>query len=210
MINLILSESKRSLTYLEKIIINKIKINKIILYSNKLGDVFRYVKKKKIIDKLIICKTNNINSSLINKNLKLNKSSYNIISTYPGEIVKNFSLLKKKLLHCHPGDLPKFKGSTTIYYSIILKQKICVTIFIMNKSIDSGKIIYKKYFNCPKNLITLEKNFDNKIRSLTLINFLKKKRNYKYRNFKDKFPPYYIAHPIIRQIILNKKYLKNT
>ena len=109
MINLILSESKRSLAYLENIITNKIKINKIILYSKKLGDVSNYIKRKKMHKHLIICKTNNVNSYLINEKFELNESRYNIISTYPGEIVKNSSLLKKKLLHCHPGDLPRFK-----------------------------------------------------------------------------------------------------
>ena len=78
----------------------------------------------------------------------------------------------------------------------------------MNNAIDGGKIIYKKYFNYPKNFVTLEKNFDNKIRASTLISFLKSKKNYQYKTFKDTFLPYYIAHPIIRQIVLNKNYLK--
>ena len=37
MINLILSETSRSLVYLDQIIKNKIKINRIILYSKKKG-----------------------------------------------------------------------------------------------------------------------------------------------------------------------------
>ena len=144
MINLILSETPRSLIYLNKIIKHKIKINKIILYSKKFGEVYKFINKKNKKNLLIYCKSNNINSITIDKNLKLNKKNINIISTYPGEIVNNSSLLKKKLLHCHPGDLPQFKGSTTIYYSILLKKRICVTIFIMSKSIDKGEIVYKK------------------------------------------------------------------
>ena len=30
------------------------------------------------------------------------------------------------------------------------------------------------------------------------------------KNIGKYFPPYYIAHPIIRQIVLNKKSIKNT
>ncbi len=123
MINLILSETSRSLIYLKKIIQNKIKINKIILYSEKFGKVFKFIKKKKLDNLLFYNKSNDINSNFISNHLKSDKTKINIISTYSGEIVNNSSLLKKKLLHCHPGDLPCFKGSTTIYYSIILKKK---------------------------------------------------------------------------------------
>ena len=123
MINLILSETSRSLVYLDQIIKNKIKINRIILYSKKKGEVFKFIKKNELYKLLIYYKSNNINLNKISKNLKSNKKFTNIICTYAGEIVKNRSLLKNKLLHCHPGDLPEFKGSTTIYYSIILKKK---------------------------------------------------------------------------------------
>ena len=123
MINLILSETSRSLVYLDQIIKNKIKINRIILYSKKKGEVFKFIKKNELYKLLIYYKSNNINLNKISKSLKSNKKFTNIICTYAGEIVKNRSLLKNKLLHCHPGDLPEFKGSTTIYYSIILKKK---------------------------------------------------------------------------------------
>jgi len=206
MINLILSDTERSLNYIQMIFKNNINVNKIIFYSNKKkGLIYNFIKQKKINNLLIYCKTKNINSSIINKKLKLYKSKLNIISTYPGEIVENPKLLKKKLLHSHPGDLPIFKGSTTIYYTILLKQKICVTLFFMNKEIDAGKIVYKKYFNYPKNLNEIEKNFDNKIRALTLIEYLKSTKNYKFKKTRRNFLPYYIAHPIIRQIVINKK-----
>lgn len=208
MINLVLSETKRSIKYLTEILNNKININKIIIYSKNNGKLLKLIREKKLDSLLINCKTNNINSPIISKKLELYKSKFNIISTHSGEIVKNSLLLKHKLLHCHPGDLPMFKGSTTIYYSILLKKKICVTIFEMNKSIDRGRIIYKKYFDKPKNLINIEKNFDNEIRAMTLIEYLKKEKKNKFKKTKDKFLQYYIAHPLIRKIVINKNNLK--
>ena len=130
MINLILSNTSRSLIYLEEVIKNNININKIIVYSKKKKDLLKYIKKKKLSDLLIVCKTNNINSASINKQVELNKTKHNIVSTYPGEVIKNSLLLNKKLLHCHPGNLPEFKGSTTIYYSILSKKKnLCNIIY---------------------------------------------------------------------------------
>lgn len=205
MINLIVSDTKRSLNYVQAILKNNININKIILYSKKNGLVSKFIKKKKIEELLVSCKTKNINSPQIFKKLELHKSKLNIISTYPGEIVKNHKLLKKGLLHSHPGDLPKFKGSTTIYYSIILKKKICVTLFLMNKEIDKGKIMYKKYFEHPKNLNQIEKNFDNNIRAKTLVEYLRYKKKFKIKKTNREFLHYYIAHPIIRQIVLKNR-----
>ncbi len=207
MINLILSETSRSFVYLTQIIKHRIKINRIILYSKKKGQVFKLIKKSKIEKLLVYYKSNNINTKYINKKLKSNKITFNVVSTYPSEIVKNRSLLNEKLLHCHPGDLPYFKGSTTIYYSILLKKKICVTIFLLNESIDGGKIVYKKFFKYPKKLKEIENNFDNKIRALTLVEYLKNNKNIKYKNSKSINLPYYIAHPIIRQLVLDKKKL---
>lgn len=204
MINLIIADTKRSLNYLKEILKNDIRINKIILYSKNSILISDFIKKKKINDLLVNCKTNNINSSMINKKIEIHKSKFNIISTYPGQIVKNPNLLKKKLIHCHSGDLPEFKGSTTIYYTILSKKKICVTLFFMNKEIDEGKIIYKKYFDYPKNFKEIEKNFDYKIRALTLIEFLKSKKIYRFKKTKKEFMPYYIAHPIIRNIVIEK------
>ena len=208
MITLVFSDTKRSLTYLDKIVKNKIKFQKIILYSKKKKEVYKFLRKKKLTNFLTFLPTDNVNSAILEKQIKKYKSKFNIISTYPGEIIKNLSLLKYKLLHCHPGNLPMFKGSTTIYYTIILNKKICVSLFEISKKIDSGKILYKKYFNIPKKLISIEKDFDSKIRALTLVDYLQ--NNFKYRNFKSKknYLPYYIVHPIIRQIVLNKSYLK--
>ncbi|WP_440681212.1 formyltransferase family protein [Candidatus Pelagibacter sp. HIMB1623] len=208
MITIIISETKRSLEYINELIKNKINFKKIILYSKTKGSILKFIKKKGLSNFLIYLKTNNINSKILEKEFLQFKSKINIIATYPGEIVKNKLLLKHKLLHCHPGDLPEFKGSTTIYYSIILKKKICVTLFELNEEIDNGKILYKKNFNYPKNLNLIEEDFDNQIRAKTLICFLKSKKKFNYKKTKKKYIPYYIAHPMVRQIVLNKNYIK--
>ena len=207
MISLILSETNRSLEYLKQIKKNNIEIKNIILYSKRKSFVYRLIQKKKLNNLLIFLRTNNINSKILEKKFKTIKSQKNIVSTYPGEIVKNSSLLSAKLLHCHPGNLPIFKGSTTLYYSIILKKKVCVTLFELDKKIDNGKILYKKTFKNPKKLISIEKNFDDKIRALTLVSYLKSKTKSKFKPLNKTYMPYYIAHPIIRLIILDKKNL---
>ena len=77
----------------------------------------------------------------------------------------------------------------------------------MNKKIDNGKIRYKKFYKKPKKSINIEKNFDNKIRAITLVSYLKSKSNHKFRKPTKTYMPYYIAHPIIRMIVIDKKNL---
>ena len=61
MINLILSDTQRSINYVEEIIKNKIEINKIFLYSKTNGNLYKFIKKNNLLSFLINFKTNNIN-----------------------------------------------------------------------------------------------------------------------------------------------------
>ncbi len=211
MIDLLLSETNRSKFYLNYISKNKITINKIIYYSKKKNTVFKLIKKKKLNNKTYFFKTNSINSNIISKFFINKKNKIPIIySGYSGEIIKNKILLKANLIHCHPGDLPMFKGSTTIFYSAIIKKKITVTCFKMNKDIDEGKILYKKNFKIPKNKNILNSVYDDKIRAETMIEYLKKgKKIYKKMNKLNNFDTYYVAHPLIRGIVIHKEKIRS-
>lgn len=210
MIDLLLAETNRSEFYLKYILKNKININKIIYFSKKKKNVFSLIKLKKLVNKTIFVKSNTVNTKIIDNIYKRKKENYEIIySGYSGEMVKSNVLLKKKLLHFHPGNLPLFKGSTTIFFSVAMKKKITVTGFKMSKGIDEGEIFYKKSFEVPKFKSTLNTYYDDKIRAETMIEYLKKgKKSYKKILKSKYFNTYYIAHPLIRGIVLHKKKLK--
>ena len=208
MINLILSDTKRSEKYISELYKQKFKINIILIYSvkkklkflNKIGGL-------NFFNKIIVIKVNEINKINIKYFKEIDKNDTNFVSTYSGEIIKNINLIKKNLIHCHPGDLPKFKGSTTIYYSLILKKNVSTSLFIINSKIDSGKILFKKNFEPPKKVKLIEGDYDYLIRAKTICAYLKLKKKRAFYLNKSSNLPYYIAHPIIRQIIHNKKYL---
>ena len=210
MINLLLSETKRSEIYLKYIKKNKIKINKIIFFADRKKNVNRLIESKNLKNKTTFVNSNNINSKLVEKAiLRINNSFPIIYSGYSGVIIKNKKILKRNLIHFHPGELPLHKGSTTMFYSLILNKKITVTCFIMSSGIDEGKILYKKNFKPPSKLSSLNDMFDHKIRAETMIDFLKKgKRKYKAKKQLNNFSIYYIAHPIIRGIAIHNKKLK--
>ena len=120
--NLLLSNTPRSIFYFNSLIKKKLFPNNIILYGNKNNNLIeRKASNYKIKYNYIKC--TDINAKKLTKKIFQTKINFFIFSGYPGEIIKS-ELLKLNLIHAHPGKLPNFKGSTTLYYSIILTKKI--------------------------------------------------------------------------------------
>ena len=97
------------------------------------------------------------------------------------------------------------KGSTTLYYSIILTKKITCSIIAFLK-LTMVKFCLAKTFDLPKNKKKLEDWYDYKIRAEAIIAYLKSPYK-KYKKNKLIYSNYYVAHPIIRQIVFDKNKL---
>ena len=214
-IGLILCNTERSLEYLKKLIQNKIYIKIIVYLDDKNEDLIsKNIKKKlRIIKskKIKIFFTKSLTQSVQKYLLNLEDKIF-IYSGYPGQIIKNKKLLEKKiLLHSHPAKLPDYKGSTCIYYSLLREKSIHCSTIIMNKLIDSGTIIFKEKYQIPKNIFSIENIFDNQIRALNLIKAIElikkekfKKKNNRFSAINNYKNTYYVAHPVIRQIVFKK------
>lgn len=206
-VNLILSNTSRSASYIKILKKNKIKINLIILYGFKKS--FNYGNFP-ATNKVKLFHTKRINYKIINY-LKSSKENYFFISPNQGEIIQNKQLLNQfKILHFHPGKLPKFKGSTILYYTKLLKKNYYCSCFRLGEKIDTGDIYFQKKF---KNIKFNEKNYDkidNFIRSKTFIAFLKnKKKKVKINTKKINVENYYIIHPLLRKISVNTKFKRS-
>lgn len=204
-LSLILADTKRSYSYLNELILSEIHIENILIYSNNnKSKLFKKASKYKHKNKIIFVKEMNVNSKKLEKKIKPFNSDYILFSGYSAEIIKNQILLKKNLIHCHPGLLPKYRGSTVMYYSLILDKEIFVSIFKISEKIDNGRLLYTKKFNAPGVLSKIESEFDNKIRSNALVSFiLEKNKIYIKKKKTDNLTFYYISHPIIRNILIN-------
>ena len=201
---IILSNTIRSLIYLNNFIKYKTIPKLIIIYSRKNISLAIQKKIKKISCKIIIIKSDNINSNKIENDVINSKINNFIFSSYPGEIIKNKSLLNKiNLLHSHSGLIPKYMGSTPMYYSIILEKKSFCTTFVINKNIDQGSVLLIKNYNLPKkNMID---NYDNEIRVKNLIYLINsKKKIIVKKKINNEHNFFYKAHPILRNIANRK------
>ena len=128
-VSLILSSSKRSETYYKEIKKNSnIIISKLIFYGNK----HKYFRREDL-KKIYFFPEKFISSRISRFILKLKEKEF-IVSPMAGEIIKFKNLLsKKRLVHFHPGNLPYFKGSTVLYYTLLEKKKNFLLMFYLVK-----------------------------------------------------------------------------
>ena len=202
----ILSNTVRSFVYLDNFLKYKTIPKLIIIYSKK--NINQKIKKLliKVDCNIKIIKSDNVNFTNIGKIALTSKIDNFIFSGYPGEIVKNKIFLNKiNLIHSHSGLIPKYMGSTTIYYSILNEKKIHCSTFVMNKDVDQGTILLIKRYNLPRKHKV--DNYDHIIRAknlISLINQKNKKINFNKKITKKNIVFFYKAHPVLRNLA-NKK-----
>ena len=209
--SLVISNNKRSLTYLSELVKNKfypkniayiIQKNNKNIYNKK---ILKIIYENNLLFKIF--KSNTINTPDIKKYILKELKNIIIYSGISGDIIKDKNLLiKKKFIHSHSGKLPEYRGSTTIYYSYLIEKKIYCSTIILNNKIDNGLILYLKKYSIPEKVSKIESDYDNLIRIKNIIYCLK---NYKKLIIKKQKKIYknnfYIMHPVLRAITLSLK-----
>lgn len=130
-----------------------------------------------------------------------------VYSGYGGVILKN-SLLDcgKKFIHVHPGLLPQFRGSTTIYYSILKEQSCGASAIILNSQIDYGTVLGARSFPIPDDGEIIDYYYDPYIRSLLLVDVMKTIVQTGIQNpivqGQDDENTYFIIHPVLKHLAI--------
>ena len=220
-LGIILTPSARSKAYIQKILENKFSLCEIIFLND--GKIEPNFEQEEIFESnrhgfdisesvLSTLKKNNLlfkefkfvdinNQELVNFISKSNSDFF--IFTGGGILRDSILNTGKKFIHFHPGIVPKYRGSTCFYYSILNENQCGVTAYFMNKNIDTGKIILQKFFE-PPNHKFLDDVYDSFIRSETLVEVFKKNL-LKSDNFNDQpieGETYYIIHPVLKHIAI--------
>ena len=88
-----------------------------------------------------------INSKEVIEKVSEIDDEYIVYSGPGGTILRTEILSKgKRFIHVHPGWLPKFRGSTTIYYSMLLDSQVGCSVILFEEGIDEGPILYQKEY----------------------------------------------------------------
>ncbi|MDR1475414.1 MAG: hypothetical protein LBI30_02745 [Holosporales bacterium] len=158
--------------------------------------------------KIVSCKTQDINNENTIENIKKRSSDQFIIfGGAGGQILKKPVLSQGvPILHIHPGIVPNYRGSTTIYYSMLVEGKAGCSAFFFNEKIDDGPLVLRKTYKLIRG-INIDYMFDPEIRGLMLVEAVKKLTlSMRTTIVKKKTLPYFIIHPVLKHIAM----LKNT
>jgi len=130
-----------------------------------------------------------------------------IVYSGPGGTILRHDILAqgKKFIHVHPGWLPKYRGSTTIYYSMLINSEVGASVILFDEGIDEGPILYKKTYKIKEKGIDFDYVLDPLVRTKTLVEFFKEgKMNSIKQEEDDKSSTFYIVHPFIKHASILK------
>lgn len=158
---------------------------------------------------VIYCFANTINDKKVIKCIKNINAKFAIFSGAGGDILRDEVLnLPTKFIHVHPGEIPKYKGSTTIYYSILNENSCHASAFFLEKEIDSGDLLLLKKFHPPKEKKIIDYVFDPHIRGVVLIEliteYIKKGKFISHNPTQKEEETYFIIHPLLKHIAILK------
>jgi methionyl-tRNA formyltransferase len=148
----------------------------------------------------------NINSSdVLNEVKKIDEDC--IVYSGPGGAIlkKEILSLDKKIIHVHPGCLPKFKGSTTVYYSMYYNSTVGCSVIIFEEGIDEGPILYQNSYKITEKNIDFDYTLDPLIRAKALIEFFKigNFNPCKQKEYVDS-STFYVIHPLLKHMSILK------
>lgn len=135
-----------------------------------------------------------------------------VYSGYPGVIVRDPLIdVGKVLLHVHPGKLPEFRGSTTIYYSLLEERPMTFSAIALNKVIDGGRVIHEEFHPAPEDRRLIDKYVDHALRARTLVNALRKFSCVNQPQSLGKigrpddslnYAEYFVIHPVLKHLAI--------
>ena len=149
-----------------------------------------------------------INDKSVYLAVKKENPDYVIFSGYGGQLVGEELLnLEIPFLHMHSGWLPEYRGSTTIYYSILNGEELGVSAIILKSMIDQGNIIKRKKYPLPTNNLNIDYIYDSAIRADLLIDLLKELIEHKQLpelilQKEEDGSDYYVIHPLLKHIAI--------
>jgi len=163
-----------------------------------------------ICEQVDVLQTNSINDPVCIQWLNEQAADLVIFSGFGGELVKSEVLgAGAPLLHMHAGWLPDYRGSTTVYYSLLKEGTIGVSAITLTAEIDSGPIVARKMFPPPPPGVDLDYCYDSAVRADLLVDvidrFLKKGELDQLEiESSSQGSDYYIIHPLLKHIVLGR------
>lgn len=149
-----------------------------------------------------------VNSDEVLQALERTDAHLVIYSGIGGQIVQKRTLeAGPRFLHMHAGWLPKYRGSTTVYYSLLNREPPGVSAIFLDVSIDTGPILKRQNYPTPPAWMDVDLVYDGAIRADLLCQVMAQHQEQRQLTPTAKQDPevgrtYYVIHPVLKHMAL--------
>ncbi len=147
-----------------------------------------------------------INSDETYECLKSAKETYLIYSGFGGQILKaHLFQMGKKYIHTHAGMVPEFRGSTTVYYHMLVTKNTAASVMFLNEQLDEGDILAQSYFTFSREVQDIDLVYEPYTRAMALKDALlgyAQNGEFSTKNQPKEGNTYYIIHPVLKHIAI--------
>lgn len=158
------------------------------------------------------CSADDVNAEEITRCISRFAPRLVIYSGVGGQIVSEHMLgLGPRFLHMHSGWLPRYRGSTTLYYALLEGELPGVTALFLDREIDRGPVVAKRHYPVPPADIDLDYIYDPAIRADLLVRVMREYARsgvlpaVEHQN-PDEGVTYYVIHPVLKHLAILSLY----
>ena len=131
-----------------------------------------------------------------------------IYSGYGGQLVgRTLLAASPPFLHAHSGWLPDYRGSTTLYYSLLAGEGCGVSVLQLVPAIDRGPVVARRRYPAPPPGLDIDYFYDSAIRADLMADVVaawQKTGRLDHIEVPDEGTDYYVVHPLLKHLaILN-------
>ena len=141
------------------------------------------------------------------------KPSLIVFSGYPSQLVPGELRAIAPVLHVHGGALPGYRGSTTIYYSILAGDRPEATALLVDDGIDSGQVVQSIAHPPPPADVDIDHLFDGALRASVLVDVLRQFADQGHLSDPHPQPDdgrlHFIIHPVLKRLALDRRPMSN-
>lgn len=132
-----------------------------------------------------------------------------VFSGYPGQLVPQSILDLAPVLHVHGGWLPDYRGSTTVYYSLLMGEPPGASLMRLDAGLDTGQLLERVQYPPPPPGCDVDYVYDNTLRAAVLIKALSRYVDTLVLPTGEKQPEegttFYIIHPVLKTLALTHR-----
>lgn len=149
-----------------------------------------------------------VNDRAVTERLAALQPSCVIYSGFGGQIVGPAALkLGIPFVHSHSGWLPRWRGSTTVYYSMLEARECAASVLVLAPQIDAGPVLARRRYALPPPGLDVDRLYDAAIRADLLCRVLAEMQQLgtlpeALATEGEPSQTYFVIHPVLKHLAL--------